>query len=109
MFKTLRNLFIVLGLLLAYGGYCWLIREPRAEAAARAFCAAVPPEMPAEEVLAQARQTEAVQRALRWMQGPSGERHLAVMFVGTPPFSRHTCQVVERGGRVQSVSYQYLD
>ena len=105
----LYSLAFLVVALLAYVGYYGLIREPRAEAAAHAFCDTVRLGESADAVLQRAEQSEAGRRMLRWFGQADGERTLLVMFVGLPPFSRHTCSVQAQGQRVTSARYVYLD
>ena len=99
--KGLGVLLLIFAVYLGYG----LWREPRAKAAAEAFCAAT----------AIGESTDALQKRAQaaepFMLLPKGkvQNELMVMFMGMPPYSRHLCKVSLRDGKVVQKDYQYLD
>jgi hypothetical protein len=80
-----------------------LVVENRAERRARAFCERFAVGTPFAEVQrAAANEGDARHRSIR-----TGE--VAVVHIGVPPFSRHTCIVEAADGKVGSARYVFID
>ena len=101
---VLKGAMLLLVIFAIYVAYS-LWAEPRAKAAAEAFCEATQLGESTESVMARARAAEPD------LMGPASEspNRKYVMFMGTPPFSRHFCDVNLSGGKVTGKAYQYLD
>jgi len=111
MFMVRIPVLVVLIILLfaGYVGY-GLYAERIAERRAKMFCDSVRPGEDAEAVLARAKTADgAEERMLRWfVESGRRPRTLRVMFVGLPPFSRHTC-VIEAEQKVIKAEYLHYD
>ena len=94
-------LLVVLAIYVAYSMWA----EPRAKAAAEAFCEATQMGESAESVTARAGAAEPD------LMGPASDspNRIYVMFTGAPPFSRHFCDVNLLGGKVIDKAYSHLD
>ncbi len=81
--------------------------EQSAETSARMFCSRFAVGGSFEQAVVAAR-SEAAARQRR-SKGDKGEDVLWVVYLGTPPFSRHICVVEGIKGKISNVEYLHLD
>ncbi len=104
------TLWLVAGMIVLFAGYFayGAYAEPRAERAARDFCATVAAGERATSVIARAEQSGASSRYLGYWS--NGLPQLDVVFEGTPPFSRHSCTIdVSSDAMATGARYSHLD
>lgn len=92
----LSRSMLVLGLAAAVVAAC-IIAERGAESAAHALCQQFPVGSDFHEAL----RIAAIQDARRLVTADS----VTVIFVGVPPFSRHSCQIVGANDKVAATRY----
>jgi hypothetical protein len=89
---------------LAYGYY----REPIAKVAAKDFCASVQVGGSTEGIVERALKAGSMAAFTKWQPQGNDERTLNVIFVGMPPFSRHTCTITATNVVVRA-RYSHMD
>lgn len=104
LMMVLKGIVLLLVIFAIYVAYS-MWAEPRAKAAAEAFCEATQMGESTESVMTRAGAAEPD------LMGPASEssNRVYVMFMGIPPFSRHFCDVDLSGGKVTGKAYQHLD
>ena len=93
-------LLVIFAIYVAYS----LWAEPRAKAAAEAFCEATQLGESTESVMARARAAEPDR-----LMTAGEPNKVTVMFTGLPPYSRHFCDVDLYNGKVIDKAYSHLD
>jgi len=93
-------LLVIFAIYVAYSMWA----EPRAKAAAEAFCEATQLGESTESVMARARAAEPDR-----LMTAGEPNKVTVMFTGIPPYSRHFCDVNLLGGKVIDKAYSHLD
>ena len=93
-------LLVIFAIYVAYS----LWAEPRAKAAAEAFCEATQLGESTESVMARARAAEPDR-----LMSAGEPNKVTVMFTGLPPYSRYFCDVDLYNGKVIDKAYYHLD
>ena len=111
--KALKIILAPVAAFFIWVAYGSLILEPRAEANSKEFCASVKVGDMADGLLERALAAGADSKFTKWRSlsdqyRTTDERELWAMFIGMPPFSRHTCHV-KSTSRVLDVRYVYMN
>jgi hypothetical protein len=101
----LLGLWLLIGVaVMGWGIY----REPIAKQEAKDFCANITPGQSIEGIQEHAIASGASKAFAKWTTDQDGIQVMHVIYVGIPPFSRHTCTIKARTS-VVSGEYSHMD
>lgn len=112
IFKTILRwlgyLLLLLVLLVAAQIGWGIYREPIAKKEAQDFCATVKIGQSSDGIQERAIASGAFKSWAKWHNMPDYTRTMSVMYIGMPPYSRHSC-VIKATDVVQSAEYSHMD
>jgi hypothetical protein len=85
-----------------------MYREPIAKKEAEDFCAKIKVGQSIDGIQERAIEIGAVKQYAKWRVDEDGSKEMLVIFIGTPPFSRHIC-AIKATDVVVTAAYQHLD
>lgn len=86
-----------------------MYREPIAKKQAEDFCATIKIGQSPDGIAERASASDSEAKPSKWNTGADGIRELPVIYIGTPPFSRHICFIKATSTTVISAEYEYMD
>ena len=102
---------VIFGILVLFGmaQVGWgMYREPIAKKQAEDFCATIKLGQSTDGLAERAIASDAEARFAKWTTGSDGVRVMHVIYIGMPPFSRHTCSI-KANTNVISAEYMHMD
>jgi hypothetical protein len=102
---AILGIVVLLGIAQAGWG---MHREPIAKKQAEDFCGTISIGQSIDGIAERAIASDAEARFAKWTTGSDGIRMMHVMYIGMPPFSRHTCSI-KANTAVTSAEYVHMD
>lgn len=104
-FCAILGIVVLIGIAQAGWG---MYREPIAKKQAEDFCSTITIGQSIDGIAERAIASDAEARFAKWSTGSDGIGVMHLIYIGMPPFSRHTCSI-KANTTVISAEYMYMD